>query len=302
MAIGLLAVFRIVLVSFAWLILAPLLVSAIEVPPKPLDIPVVDQTNTLTADQKTQIASLIATERTQSGNQIAVLIVSSLEGEPIENYSLEVARKWGVGTKERNSGVLLIVAKDDRRLRIEVGYGLEGALTDIRSGQIIRDRITPEFKQGKYYEGIRSGVEGIISAIHGEVDPNLSTKPTSEKGFSVPWEAIAAALFFIPQWLGSILARTKSWWAGGIIGIILGVIVGVIFGFMLIGVLSIIALTVVGLLFDRAVSRNYQKHFREGGAPSWWAGGTSLGGGGGSDGFGGFGGGGFGGGGASGDW
>ncbi|HXH04906.1 MAG TPA: TPM domain-containing protein [Candidatus Nitrosotenuis sp.] len=278
-------------------------VHALEVPPKPTDIPIVDQTSTLTAEQKTNLAGIIAAERASSGNQIGILIVQNLEGEPVEEYALDVARGWGIGQKDRDSGVLLLISKDDRKIRIEVGSGLEGPLPDIRAGQIIRDRIAPELRAGKYYEGIESGLQGIVTAIKGEVDPNLATA-SAERVTSPPWELIFAALFFIPTWLSAILARTKSWWAGGVIGALAGVIIGTFFGFILIGLLSIIGLGLAGLLFDRAVSRNFQKRARNGDNPSWWAGGTFLGGGGsnGSGGFGGFGGGGFGGGGASGDF
>lgn len=281
-------------------------VSALEVPPKPVDIPVVDTTNTLTAEQKQALAKRIAEERQATGNQVAVLMIPRLEDNSLEEYSLEVARSWGVGQKDRNSGVLLFIAKDDKRLRIEVGYGLEGALTDIRSGQIIRDRITPKFREGKFYEGINEGLSGILTAIHGEADPNLQQgQPRSEeRSRGIPFELIFWGVFIIPIWLSSMLARTKSWWAGGVLGAVAGVIIGLLMGFVFLGIGAIVVLAVVGLLFDRAVSRNFQKHAQNGDNPSWWAGGPWIGGSGGSSGggFGGFGGGSFGGGGASGDW
>jgi uncharacterized protein len=226
-------------------------------------------------------------------------MIPSLQGEALEDYSLKVARGWGIGQKERNSGVLLFVAKDDRKLRIEVGYGLEGALPDIRANHIIQDRITPEFRQGKYFEGIQSGLVGITTAIRGEADPNLSTQSAPQKG--LPWDFIIFGTFIVISWLGAILGRTKSWWAGGVVGAIAGIVIGVIFGFMIIGIIAIVGLAVVGLIFDKAVSANYQRRVAEGGLPAWWAGGTHIGGGP-SGGFGGFSGGSFGGGGSSGSW
>lgn len=291
------------LVSVALLLAAPAIVFALDVPPAPADVPIVDQTNTLTAEQKTELAGMIARERSSSGNQIGVLMIRSLEDEALEEYSIKVAREWGIGTKERDNGVLLLIAKDDRRVRIEVGYGLEGALPDIRSGQIIRERIAPEFRAGRYFEGIRSGLEGITAAIHNEADPALNAKDTSFDGSL--WEGIIYAFFMLPvgiMWLAAILARTKSWWAGGVLGLVIGLIITIFAGFLFVGLMSIIGLAIAGLLFDKAVSGNFRKSIMEGGHPSWWAGGTHLGGGGGSGGFGGFGGGGFGGGGASGDW
>lgn len=276
-------------------------VQALDVPPKPQGIPVVDSTNTLNDQQKQALAATIDGERKATGNQIAVLMIPSLDGEALEDYSLRVARGWGIGQKDRNSGVLLLVAKNDRKLRIEVGYGLEGALTDARSSQIIRNRITPEFKAGKYYEGIAAGLDGIVKAIHDEKDPNLGSE--EKKGSGIPFEVIFWAIFIIPAWLGSILARTKSWWLGGVIGAVGGVVVGIFMGFLYLGLGAIAILTIVGLLFDRFVSKNFQQKASNGDSPSWWAGGPWLGGGKNSDGgFGGFGGGSFGGGGSSGSW
>lgn len=281
----------------------PVTASALAVPPVPTDIPILDQTNTLTADQKTDLANMIATERQHSGNQIGVLMIPSLQGEALEDYSLQVARTWGIGTKDRSNGVLLLIVKNDRKIRIEVGYGLEGALPDIRAGQIIRGRMAPLFQQGQYYQGIKSGLNGIILAIHNEVDPQAQNAPPEKKA-AFPWEAVFFGLFVLPTWLASILARSKSWWAGGVLGGIAGIILSIFVGFLFYGLISIVVLIGLGLLFDRLVSANYQKRVASGVAPSWWAGGPWIGGGrgGGGGGFGGFGGGGFGGGGASGGW
>nr|AIA14161.1 Repair protein [uncultured bacterium]AIA14199.1 Repair protein [uncultured bacterium] len=285
-------------------------VQALEVPPAPKDIPVVDQTNTLSDEQKQSLAAKIAAERKATGNQVGILMIKSLDGEALEDYSIKVARGWGIGQKDRDSGVLLLVAKDDRKLRIEVGYGLEGALTDAQSGRIIRDRITPQFRQGNYYQGVDSGVDGIILAIHGEKDPNL--KPEGATSSSGPkWsgmiEPIIFGLLFIPVWLGSILARTKSWWAGGVIGGVVGGIISIFAGFLFIGLAAIVGLALLGLIFDKIVSDNYKKAAKgDRDTPSWWAGGPWIGGGGsgggGGGGFGGFSGGSFGGGGSSGSW
>lgn len=295
---------RALLAGLALVALSVTAASALEVPAAPSDVPIVDQTGTLTPEQKTSLAAIIARERSETGNQIGLLMVRSLDGAVLEDYSLEVARTWGIGSKERNSGVLLLVAKDDRKVRIEVGYGLEGALTDVRSSRIIRERIAPEFRAGKFYEGLQSGLVGITTAINNEVDPKLlANDQKNSESPGVPWEFILVALFFLPTWLASILGRTKSWWAGGVIGALAGTAVGFIFGFMIVGIASIFILTIIGLIFDKAVSANYRQHAGRGDSPSWWAGGPFLGGGGGSGGgFGGFGGGGFGGGGSSGDW
>jgi uncharacterized protein len=293
---------RIGLVVFGvFLVCLPGVVAALAVPPAPTDIPIVDQTNTLTAEQKNALAASIAQERKETTNQIAILMIPTLGDAVLEEYSLNVARTWGIGEKDKNNGVLLLIAKDDHKLRIEIGYGLEGALTDARSSQIIRNEIAPLFNQGKYYEGIAAGLNGIILAIHNEYDATLANAPQQKKG--VPFEVLFYILFFIPLWLSSVLARSKSWWAGGVVGAGLGGILGVIFGFIFIGLAAVGVLAILGLLLDRAVSKNYATRKISGVGPSWWAGGFGgRSGSGGGGGFGGFSGGSFGGGGSSGSW
>lgn len=276
-------------------------VHALDVPPRPTDIPIVDQTNTLTDTQKKALAIKIADEREKSGNQIAILLVSSLGNGSIEEYSLDVARQWGVGTKENNNGVLLLIAKQDRKLRIEVGRGLEGALTDVQAGRIIRNDIRPQFQKDNYYQGINAGLSSIIAAINGEYVASLGA--SEEESF--PWLTVLVIGFMLVSWVGSMLARTKSWWAGGVLGVAAGGLTGLYMYSLVIGVIGAIGLGILGLILDKAVSANYSSRTRRGEDPSWWAGGGYIGGGGssgGSGGFGGFGGGGFGGGGAGGDW
>jgi uncharacterized protein len=274
--------------------------NALAVPARPTDIPIVDQTGTLTAEQKASLAAQIANEREKSGNEIAIVVIPSLEDESIEEYSLNIARTWGIGTSQNNNGVLLLVVKNDRLMRIEVGTGLEGALTDAQAGRIIRNDITPLFRENKYYEGIQTGLTGIIDSINGEYTATASnTNPTR-----FPWELLLGIGFFAFSWLGSILARTKSWWAGGIIGGAAGGALGLIAGSLVYGITGAAFLAIIGLILDKVVSANYVSHASRGDTPSWWAGGGFLGGGGrgGGGGFGGFGGGGFGGGGSSGGW
>jgi uncharacterized protein len=274
--------------------------NALAVPARPTDIPIVDQTGTLTAEQKASLAAQIANEREKSGNEIAIVVIPSLQDESIEEYSLNIARTWGIGTSQNNNGVLLLVVKNDRLMRIEVGTGLEGALTDAQAGRIIRNDITPLFRENKYYEGIQTGLTGIIDSINGEYTATASnTNPTR-----FPWELLLGIGFFAFSWLGSILARTKSWWAGGIIGGAAGGALGLIAGSLVYGITGAAFLAIIGLILDKVVSANYVSHASRGDTPSWWAGGGFLGGGGrgGGGGFGGFGGGGFGGGGSSGGW
>ena len=287
-----------IVAGFIALLLGAAGVSALSVPPAPpLDRPIVDQTGTLSDEQQAALASQIAMSRKEKDYQIGILMVSSLEDRDLEGYSLDVARTWGIGEKTKNNGVLLLIAKNDRRLRIEVGSGLEGDLTDAQSGRIIQQIITPKFKTGDYYGGISAGVTAIHEAVMGRA-------PTQQQsvGSGDITGAIMNVGFFalwIIIWIGSILARSKSWWAGGVIGGIIGIIIAAIAGWVLWVMLLIIALVGSGLGLDWLVSRNYRERTGHGIAPSWWAGGSGWGGGGGG---GSFGGGGFSGGGSSGSW
>lgn len=113
-----------------------------------------------------------------TSNQIAVLIISSLEGETIEEYSLRVAEKWKLGQKDKDNGVLLLVAVDDHKMRIEVGSGLEGVLTDALSSRIIRNEMAPNFRRADFDSGVTAGIDGIIAAIGGEYTANDSSEIT----------------------------------------------------------------------------------------------------------------------------
>ena len=199
--------------------------AALDVPKAPtLDVPIVDQTGTLTAGQIQQLADKIAASRKEKSYQIGILILPTLgNDEYLEGYSLKVARDWGIGEKDTSNGVLLLIVKDDRKLRIEVGRGLEGDLTDVRANRIIRNVITPKFKEGKYFEGISDGVNSIQLAVAAKPDP--AAAKTTE---SVDWGAIVSTAVFIGiavlSWLGAVLGRSKSWWAGGVIGAVAGLV------------------------------------------------------------------------------
>lgn len=269
-----------------------------------------DETNTLSNVQTQALNEKIQGYRDRTGNQLAVLIIPTITNDYLENFSINVARTWGVGEAGKNNGALLLVVKNDRQLRIEVGSGLEGSLTDLRASRIIRDRITPDFRQGKYYQGINAGLDGISLAIGNAPDPQLkkdtSTKSSWVDGLGVFIELAIYIGFFGITWLGSILGRSERWWPGGVIGGVTGVGSGYLIsqGTWLIALISMVALGAIGLSFDYIVSKNYHKARKSGRKPSWWAGGTTFGSGssGDSGGFGGFGGGGFSGGGSSGSW
>ncbi|HEY4986866.1 MAG TPA: YgcG family protein, partial [Bradyrhizobium sp.] len=146
---------RILLVAFL-MCLASLAAADVAVPP--LTGRVVDQTGTLTSDDITALTATLKDLETRKGSQIAVLIVPTTEPESIEQFSIRVAEAWKIGRKKIDDGALLVVAKNDRHLRIEVGYGLEGVLTDLTSQRIIDEDITPKFKSGDFAGGISAGI------------------------------------------------------------------------------------------------------------------------------------------------
>ena len=127
-----------------------------------------DEANVLSSDTKASLEYTLQQERDSSSNQIAILIVRSLNGESLEDFSLRVAEAWKLGEKEKDNGVLLFIAVDDRKMRIEAGYGLEGVLTDALSSRIIRNEIAPRFREGDYNGGVQAGVAAIIQGIKGE--------------------------------------------------------------------------------------------------------------------------------------
>lgn len=278
-------------------------VEAISFPAKPSGY-VTDTASVLTPDQKSFLEGKLAAFNASTSNEIAVVIVKSLEGDYIEHYAVELFKAYGIGTKKNDNGVLLLVAIDDHKMRIEVGYGLEGSLTDSISSAIIRDDLTPAFKQNDFYRGIDKAVDSIIKVTQGEYVASTSSKSDSGGGFS--FETIVIILVVGVQFLSSILSRSKSWWAGGVLG---GLIGGAFtfFGFLgislLVGGIMTVVLVLLGLLFDYIVSNKYSQAVSSGSSIPWWAGGSSRGGGfGGGSSFGGFGGGRSGGGGSSGSW
>lgn len=142
---------------------------------------VVDETGTLTSSQINSLMTKLVNFEKETSNQIIVYIIPSLNGEPIENVAVEIARKNKIGKKDKNNGALLLVAMNDRKMRIEVGYGLEGALTDAISSQIIRKDLQPAFKAGKYYEGIDKAVDNIIAVTKGEYQADNKGKKNDTK-------------------------------------------------------------------------------------------------------------------------
>jgi uncharacterized protein len=146
----------------------------------PLSGRVVDQTGTLASSDVASLTQTLKDFETRKGSQIAVLIVPTTAPETIEQYSIRVAEAWKIGRKKIDDGAILVVAKDDRKLRIEVGYGLEGALTDVTSQRIIDEIITPKFRSGDFAGGISAGVARIMGVIDGEKLPAPPARPVQQ--------------------------------------------------------------------------------------------------------------------------
>lgn len=233
--------------------------------------------------------------------EIAVVTIESLGDTYLEDYAVRLFEDWEIGKKEKDNGLLILVAKEDRKIRIEVGYGLEPIITDGRTGKVIREQMTPAFKKGDYDQGIELAVGEIKGYIRSGEPPQEEVVEIAEETSS--FISFLIIIFFIFVYFSSFFARTKSFWAGGVLGGILGLISGVIIGSFIASILSAIGLGSLGLIFDYILSKNY-KNLKKGkkktGFFSSWGG--FSGGGGRGGGFGGFGGGSSGGGGASGGW
>ncbi|MDT3734677.1 MAG: TPM domain-containing protein [Denitratisoma sp.] len=141
---------------------------------------VVDNAEILGAETKLKLAEQLKAHEAETGNQIAVLTVPSLEGESVESYAEQVFNAWKLGQKGKDNGVLVLVAPDDRRMRIEVGYGLEGTLTDVAASRIVRNVMTPRFKEGNFDAGVAEGVAAVIGQLTGAEAPPAEAPPAAE--------------------------------------------------------------------------------------------------------------------------
>src|ERR1700722_9411828 len=158
-------------VSLVALLMCWAIAAFADVAVPPLTGRVVDLTATLSSDDIARLTQTLKDLEQRKGSQVAVLMVPTTQPETIEQYSIRVAEAWKIGRKKIDDGALLVVAKNDRKLRIEVGYGLEGSLTDATAGRIISEIITPKFRSGDFAGGISAGIDRIIGVINGEKLP-----------------------------------------------------------------------------------------------------------------------------------
>lgn len=277
---------------------APALAQQLQ-PVPALERRVTDLTGTLTPAETQELESRLAAFEQHKGSQIAILLVPTTEPEGIEQFAIRVAEQWKLGRKGVDDGALLLVAIQDHNLRLEVGYGLEGVLPDVIAKRIVSDVITPYFRQGDYYGGLRAGVDRIIRVVEGEPLPEPERGWRGDVGvgqallpllliFAVVGGGIFRSIF--GRTLGSAVTGGL---AGGLVWLLAHVLGIAVFG----GVLAFIV-----SLLSGGSGGGWASSGRGGrGGFGTWGGGGFGGGGFGGGGFGG-GGGGFGGGGASGSW
>ncbi len=177
------------LVLFACTCLTALAALAADVPY--LSGRVVDNAEILGAETKRKLTEQLKAHEAETTNQIAVLTVRSLEGESVESYAEQVFNTWKLGRKGKDNGVLVLVAPTERRMRIEVGYGLEGTLTDVAASRIVRNVMTPRFKEGNFDAGVAEGVQAVIGQLTGSAEvpadaPSSSTEKKSDSFFEGP--------------------------------------------------------------------------------------------------------------------
>jgi uncharacterized protein len=278
----------------------------------PLSGRVVDQTGTLSSGDIDSLTQSLKALELRKGSQVAVLIVPTTQPETIEQYSIRVAEAWKIGRRKIDDGALLVVAKNDHKLRIEVGYGLEGSLTDVTSRRIIDEVITPRFRSGDFAGGISAGVARIIGVIDGETLPAPAPEASHGQDFD-DWIGFFNPLnpFVIIGYLaiGAILRHTLGRLIGSAAtGGVIGALAWYLLGSTAIAAILGVIISVLTFFADSILAASQNASRQSGGRG--WSGGSYSGGGGWGGGSsssssdsGGFSGGGsFGGGGASGSW
>ncbi|MBT1514765.1 YgcG family protein [Bradyrhizobium sp. SRL28] len=267
----------------------------------PLSGRVVDQTGTLAASDIASLTQTLEDLETRKGSQVAVLIVPTTDGEAIEQYSLRVAEAWKIGRKKIDDGALLVIAKNDRRLRIEVGYGLEGALTDATTKRIIDEDITPKFKTGDFAGGVSAGVDRVVRVAEGEKLPEPEPPHWQDTGLLSgidPFNPfVLAFVFIVGSALRAALGRlVGSAATGGFVGVLAWLLVGSLGLAAVVGVLAFLIFAFIDLM-PSGGSRGTRGGWSGGSSSNWGSSSSGSS----SGGFSG-GGGSFGGGGASGSW
>ena len=290
-----------------WLIalLGALALAGTALAQDPLPVPalsgrLIDQTATLSAAEQQALSDQLAAIEASRGAQVVVLMVPSTQPEDIAAYAQRVADSWKIGRRDVGDGVLVVVAKNDRRVRIEVAKALEGAIPDLAASRIIGEAITPAFKAGDFAGGLRAGIERIDARIAGEGLPAPATAARHADGGGFDWQDLAIFLFVGAPVAGAVLTavfgrKLGALATGGVVG---GVGWWLTASLLVGGMAAVLALVLVGVM-----GVGSRSGVGRGGGPVIWGGhGGGFGGGRGGGGFSSGGGGDFGGGGASGSW
>ncbi len=206
------------------LIVACIFVFCAALPALALEFPrlsgrVVDEARLLTAQQRESLVAALAEHERQTGAQVVVVTLNSLQGVPIEDYGYQLGRHWGIGEKDKDTGALLIVAPNEREVRIEVGYGLEGELTDAATKLIIENVILPEFRAGRFGQGIVAGAGAMLEILGGAppgaVAPARQPPRERESREALPLLPMILLLFFLLYARGGRSRRRRGGWYGG---------------------------------------------------------------------------------------
>lgn len=280
--------FQTIISPWRWVLLCLMLMASplarAELAVPPLETRITDLTGTLTAQQRTQLEEELRSLENRKGSQIAILLVPSTEPETIEQYALRVAEAWKLGRKGVDDGLLILAALQDRTLRLEVGYGLEGVVPDAVAKRIISEIMVPYFRQGDYYGGLVAGVDRLSRLIDGEPLPAPSQQDSGWSG-----ENSLPLLFFAVIALGGILRAIFGQLLGAsVVSAVIAIAVWLLFGSLLFALLAATFAFIITLFGGGGRGSRYGGSHAGGGG---FGGGTFRGGGGS-----------FGGGGASGRW
>jgi uncharacterized protein len=279
------------------LAVAPLAIGQDLVPVPPLAGRVTDLTGTLRTEQIAALDKRLGDFEARKGAQIAVLLVPTTRPETIEQFGIRVAEQWKIGRKNADDGAIVLVAKNDRTLRIEVGYGLEGAVPDLKASRIIREIITPRFRENDFYGGLTAGTQALMNLVEGEDLPPPKAQARQRGGDFGNLNSLFVIMLIGATIVGAILTRVVGRFFGSILtGGAAGLVAWLIVGTLVAGIFAGF-LVFVFTLARGATGLGTAGSHRGGG----WPGGGGWSGGGGGGGWSG-GGGGFGGGGASGRW
>lgn len=256
-----------------------------------------DFANIINTSTRTDLEAKLQKLDSDKGIQVAVVTVKTIGDETVESYASRLFSEWGIGRKSTDSGILLLIALDEKKIKIETGYGVEHILTDLQSGRIIREYIAPEFKAGNFSGGIQKGTDEILNILStSDFNSGSNNNDTTLAGFVELLLKFGILFIIVINVLIRVFAKTKSWWLGGVIGFIGSFFISIIFFSIIKSLVVAFGFGILGLIADYYFS----KHPPKGGGRSggFYMGSSSFH----SGGFGGFGGGRSGGGGASGGW